>query len=133
MNTSTQRHERIMSVIEKRRTDISCTSSGIPIPTISWTINNMPTRFEQTDTSTDFRATAYSVQDVRITPASTVSRLHIDNPYPTDEGIYVCIGTSYFEGLAFTSINFTIVVVYGTLKQKCKYIRIILVYTQSRQ
>ncbi len=44
----------MVTVVEGRDVDISCTSTGVPVPTITWTLNNQTTPFRQTDVSTDY-------------------------------------------------------------------------------
>ena len=70
--------------------DISCTSLGVPVPTIAWTFNGMKTPYRQTDSSTQPVIRRYGES----TPGRVVSTLHIVNPsYPANDGVYVCTGS----------------------------------------
>ena len=73
--------------------NISCASSGIPVPTISWTINNHPAPFNETSQVTDF---IFSTSTAKITEGNVVSTLHIANiQYPAHHGVYVCTGSNH--------------------------------------
>ncbi len=57
--------------------DISCRSVGVPVPSITWEVNNQTTDFEQTDTETPFITTLTGTsgnRDVYVTPGN------IDHP-----------------------------------------------------
>ncbi len=89
----------MVTVVEGRDVDVSCTSTGVPVPTITWTLNNQTTSFSQTDVSTDFSITA--VRDssnnriADVTSGNLVSTLHIVNAqYPSHDGVYECTGDS---------------------------------------
>ena len=92
-STSVSSKADVVSVSEGGSVDISCTSTGVPVPTISWTLNNMATPFNRTDSFTDHSVFIQRAGSVAITAGRVVSTLHIVNPlYPADEGVYVCIG-----------------------------------------
>ena len=94
--------------------NISCTSTGGPVPTITWSVNNQPTNFTQTDIITQPRSTPIRQEDGTfksiITPGNVVSALHIVNPqYPTHDGVYICAGRNSIGDIATTnSVNITV-------------------------
>ena len=83
--------------------DISCTSSGVPVPTITWTFNNQPVPFSQTNTVTNYSA-AVSGVSIEVTKGNITSTLHIVNAqYPDNAGEYVCTGSNT-DGVSSSSI-----------------------------
>ena len=94
----------MVRVIEGGGVNISCTSRGVPTPTISWTLNNMTAPFNHTDTSTEPSAFSPSSGVVDITEGSVVSTLQLKNlQYPGHEGLYVCEGGNTHAGNTSTS------------------------------
>ena len=94
----------VVRVMEGGSVNISCTSTGVPTPTISWTLNNMAAPFNHTDSSTEFRAYSPSSQVAVITEGSVVSTLQLESPqYPAHEGVYVCEGSNTHAGSTSTS------------------------------
>ncbi len=90
-----------VSVLEGGAIDISCNSTGGPIPSITWTINNQNTNFNQSDVVTN---PVINTNPVTTTPGYTVSTLHIVNAqYPTHNGMYTCTGTNTISGTQQTS------------------------------
>ena len=88
----------VETVVEGGSVDISCISTGVPVPIITWKFNNQITSFSQTDVSTDFSARVIR-QGGTIVPELTrgniVSTLHIENTqYPAHNGVYECIGNN---------------------------------------
>ena len=88
--------------------DITCKSTGGPVPTITWTFNNKPTTFSQTDVIT--QATTHAVRQPDGTFVSIVmlgnviSTLHIvDAQYPTHDGMYTCTGNNSMDASDNTS------------------------------
>ena len=76
--------------------NISCTSTGGPVPTITWTLNDQPTSFSQTDIIINDNNT--------MSPGKIVSTLHISNiKFPTHEGVYICNGSNIVSGFVSTS------------------------------
>ncbi len=88
-----------VSVLEGGSIDISCNSTGGPIPSITWTINNQNTNFSQSDDATNPVITTTTT-----TTGYTVSTLHIVNAqYPAHNGVYTCTGTNTISGTQQTS------------------------------
>ena len=84
-----------VSVLESKDVNISCTSTGSPVPIITWTINNQLISFIQTDRITPPTAT---------TTGNVISTLHIvDSQYPTHDGVYTCIGNNSMDASDNTS------------------------------
>ena len=76
--------------------NISCTSTGVPVPNITWTLNNQPTTFNDSDIVTNTIDAA--------TPGNVISTLYIvDALYPTHDGMYTCTGSNTINGVIFTS------------------------------
>ena len=87
----------MVTVVEGGDVDISCTSTGVPVPTITWTLNNQTTPLNQTDIPTDFSITLGRDSSNNLIPIITsgnlMSTLHIVNAqYPSHDGVYECIG-----------------------------------------
>ncbi len=103
----------MVTVVEGGDVDISCTSTGVPVPTITWTLNNQTTPFSQTDVSTDFsirieRDSSSNLVPV-ITSGNLVSTLHIVNAqYPSHDGVYECTGDSDTGGTSSHTITLTV-------------------------
>ncbi len=104
------------SVQEDGAVNISCTSTGGPIPSITWTINNQNTNFSQSDVVTN-AVTNSNTDPVTTTPGYTISTLHIVNAkYPTHTGVYTCAGTNTISGTQRTSSTSITVQVQGKMK-----------------
>ena len=90
-----------VSVLASKDVNISCTSTGSPVPIITWMINNQPISFNQTDQITQPTAT---------TTGNVISTLHIvDAQYPTHYGVYTCTGTNTMDASDTTSsVTFTV-------------------------
>ena len=94
--------------------NISCSSAGVPIPTITWTLWDQPTPFEQIDVQTDI--VVLVVRDDNhdlvpdITPGSLESTLQIVNTqYPAHDGVYQCTGFNSHAGQNFSqSVTITV-------------------------
>ena len=96
----------MVTVSEGGSVDISCISTGVPVPTITWRLNNQATPFNQTDmtTTADIRVNINFGVDTIIN-GSVVSTLHIVNAqYPGHDGVYECIGDNSNGGSAPPSI-----------------------------
>ena len=88
--------------------NISCTSTGGPVPTITWTLNNQPTTFSQTDIIINAIDT--------MTPGIMISTLHILNiKSPTHGGVYTCNGSNIVSGSVYASSVSIILEVQGLL------------------
>ena len=82
-------------VLESKDVNITCNSTGLPVPFITWTINNQPISFIQTDQITPPTAT---------TTGNVISTLHIvDAQYPTHNGVYTCTGNNSMDASVNTS------------------------------
>ena len=84
------------SAYEGGNINISCTSTGVPIPNITWTFNNQLTSYLQSDIYTNYSVNYNTVDyGLAVFPGSVVSTLHIVNAqYPADGGVYVCTGSN---------------------------------------
>lgn len=107
MATTRTSGANVSGVYRGRNGTISCTATGVPVPTISWTFNNQTTRFNQQDSSSVHSVFVRSVgEGIVITPGQIVSTLLIENAqYPSDEGFYVCVGTNSEFGTNSAMIN----------------------------
>ena len=88
--------------------NISCSSAGVPIPTITWTLRDQPTPFEQVDVQTADIVVLF-VRNVNddlvpdVTPGSVESTLQIVNAqYPAHDGVYQCTGSNSHAGQNFS-------------------------------
>ena len=94
--------------------NISCSSAGVPIPTITWTFQDQPTPFEQIDLQKDI--VVFLVRNDNgdlvpdITPGSLESTLQIVNAqYPAHDGVYQCTGSNSHAGQNFSqSVTITV-------------------------
>ena len=89
----------VVYFIEGENRNISCISTGTPVPTITWTFNSQSTPFTQTDHLTDHNVivtgSGTALVATIVTPGNVVSTLHIVNAqYPTNSGEYVCSGSN---------------------------------------
>ena len=109
----------VLTVIEGESVDISCTSTGAPVPTISWTFGDLMTSFRQTDSPT---------------PGSVVSTLHLVNTsYPAHDGVYVCTGSNVLMSSS-ASITVLVLGMYNYEKKcscRCILISCISMHMQS--
>ena len=92
--------------------DVSCKSTGGPVPTITWTFNNQPTTFSQTDdiTQATTQISRENPNNPTITPGNVISTLHIvDALYPNHDGVYTCTGINSMDVSTTTSsVNITV-------------------------
>ena len=100
-NTSVSSGADVVTVSEGGSVNISCTSIGSPVPTISWTLNNnQMTRFTKTDLSTEPSVAVTTPPNFAVTDGVTESTLQIVNTqYPADDGVYVCTGSNTHDGV----------------------------------
>ena len=107
-------------VVEGESVNISCTSTGVPVPTVaSWIFDGRPAPFSHADTSQDVMVTVGVTGGVRVplvTLGSVESSLHIEHAqYPAHEGVYKCTGTNSHSGTNSSSTARITVQVQGTL------------------
>ena len=105
----------VTKVPEGGSINITCTSTGVPVPTITWTFDNMAAApFDYTYSTTIFGATSESGNQVDFTLGHVVSTLLVENPqYPAHQGQYVCTGRSSYARHMFISSDFIALVVQG--------------------
>ena len=95
--------------------NISCTSTGRPVPTITWKQNNQPTSFSQTDIIIN------AINSM--SPGKIISTLHILNiEYPTHEGVYTCNGSNIVSGFVSNSSVSIFLQVLGTFTSRQLYL-----------
>ena len=117
-NTAVNGGASVVTVSKGGSVDISCTSTGVPAPTITWRLNNQTAPFNQTDMTTpaDIRVNINFAVDTIIN-GSVVSTLHIVNAqYPAHDGLYECIGDNSNGGSAPPSTANITLQVQGTDK-----------------
>ena len=110
------------TLIEGGSVDISCTSTGIPTPSIVWRFRGAPTRFTATDgTPTDPSGNLpASSTDFSYTEGSVTSTLQIVAPvYPDDDGVYECFGINSHGGVDTNTSDTITVIVQGTQANTC--------------
>ena len=89
--------------------NISCTGTGIPVPTITWTANNQPTPYMQTDIFSDYSA----ISAIEVTQGSVKSTLHIVNG--AFGGEFACFGSNTHTGITETSSAIITILYLGKL------------------
>ena len=76
--------------------NIACTSTGNPVPTISWYFGTLPAPFSQNDSVQNFSADITGPSGSRMlsfTEGNITSVLQITNAvYPAHDGEYTCVG-----------------------------------------
>ena len=86
----------VVTVVEGGSVNITCISTGVPVPIITWKLNNLITSFSQTDVSRDFSVRLIRQGEILVpemTSGNIVSTLHLENTqYPAHNGVYECIG-----------------------------------------
>ena len=81
----------IVTVREGQDVDITCFSSGNPVPTITWTLGSGSTPFSQTDTTERVTAYVTSPGSYSFSEGNITSTLHITSAtYPSNDGVYTC-------------------------------------------
>ena len=92
--------------------NITCSVSGVPIPTVSWEFNNQTMPFRQTITHVDVSTTDKG----DVIPGKIISTLHLVEPvYPDQQGMYTCTGMNGFGSMAAIAITSSFVKVEGKL------------------
>ena len=111
----------IVTVLEGDSVDISCTSTGVPTPSITWSFNGTAAPFNQTDTVVDYRVTILAANDFTVDPGVITSELHIVSAsYPDHDGEYTCVGVNSEDAVFTSSSAFITVQVQGiTYSQMC--------------
>ena len=124
-----------VTVQEGDSVDITCFSSGNPIPTISWYLGASPAPFSQNDSVTEFqtditREIPGDPTVFRFTEGNITSVLQITNAvYPAHDGEYTCVGLNSHREVGNTN-NATITVqVLGRRLVTYRFIRCSIYYT----
>lgn len=85
----------VVSVNEMNSVDISCTSAGVPVPTISWRFNGQVATLNLTNSFMDHSVEVLNGGEFVLTEGYEVSTVHVVNArYPADDGVYVCTGSN---------------------------------------
>ena len=104
-----------VTILEGDSVDISCTSTGVPTPSITWSFNGTAAPFNQTDTVVDYRVNILSANQFTVDPGSITSELHIVSAsYPDHDGEYSCVGVNSEDAVFTSSSAFITVQVQGT-------------------
>ena len=90
---------------------LSCTSTGNPAPSFTWRLNgvDIPTSsYVDTPVNPSVSVTSPYTR----TDGSTTSNLNISSPeYPSDDGVYECIGVNSHGGInSNTTATITVIV-----------------------
>ena len=110
-NTTVNGGASVVTVSEGGSVNISCTSTGVPAPTITWRLNNQAAPFRQTDLTTPVTIDSQKIGSLdAISIGNVVSTLHIVNAqYPAHDGVYECIGDNSDNGTAtISATNITV-------------------------
>ena len=93
----------VATIQEGGSVTISCTSTGAPVPSISWELNGQPVPFQSVNIRTEGHVSLRRNQNAHgsnsfvpdITLGTTTSNLLIENAqYPDHNGVYACIGSN---------------------------------------
>ena len=109
MDASTTIHGTRSAYEYQLSINISCTCTGVPLPTVRWTYNGLDEiPFSHTDVSVDYgvRVTGNELgRRATLTSLGTAaSTLHLMNiRYPQDQGVYQCIGSNTGTSITATS------------------------------
>ena len=113
-NTTVTSGAGVVVLSEGDNVNISCSSAGVPIPTITWTLQDQPTPFEQIDVQTNTVVLLVRNDNealvADVTPGSLESTLQIVNAqYPAHDGVYQCTGSNSHAGQNFSqSVTITV-------------------------
>ena len=102
-------HAQSVYIPERININISCTSIGGPVPSITWTINNLTTDFSQTDVVHREMFSSGVVTLGNITSTLNI----VDARYPAHDGVYTCTGTNTVSGLAYSSSDYITIQIQG--------------------
>lgn len=123
-NTAPQQTTTV-TVLEGSSVNISCTSTGNPIPTILWELQGSPAPFQQSSRVSGYQATMTGNQQLSFTQGNISSVLHITSAaYPAHNGQYTCVGFSLHSGKIRTN-NATISVNVQGMQLNCVTIHVI--------
>lgn len=102
--------------IEGEDVNISCNSTGIPIPTITWTVDNQAVTYSQTDITYDYSAGSFEEGSFEVNPGVIISSLLITNlQYSAHHDVvYVCTGQNIYGEDTSNSYASTRLQVLGT-------------------
>ena len=102
--TTTPHQTTTVTILEGGSANISCASTGNPIPTISWELRGSTAPFQQSNRVSDYQATAIGNQQLSFTQGNVSSVLQITSAaYPAHSGQYTCVGFSSHGGRSRTS------------------------------
>ena len=123
-NTTVTSGAGVVVLSEGDNVNISCSSAGVPIPTITWTVRDQPTAFEQIDVPIDIDITRVRDNNgdlvADVTLGSLESTLQIVNAqYPAHDGVYQCTGSNSHAGQNFSQ-SITITVQVQGMPDSCK-------------
>ena len=93
-----------VTVLDGDSVNISCFSTGNPVPTITWYLGTSVAPFPQSDTvnNLEARVTGFGISE--ITNGNITSVLMIENAaYPAHDGEYTCVGLNSNRGEDNTS------------------------------
>ena len=101
-----------ITVNEGSPVNITCTVSGVPIPNVSWELNDQIAPFMQTITHVNVSTTTNG----HVLPGKVISTLHLINPlYPDHQGTYECTGENEFGRIAGAGIALSLVNIQGNI------------------
>ena len=106
-----------VTIQEGDSVNITCFSSGNPVPTISWYLGDSLAPFPDWNSVEEFQAVVTGqtgIGQFAFTEGNITSVLQITNAvYPAHDGVYTCVGLNSHRGRDNTS-NATITVQVGT-------------------
>jgi hypothetical protein len=95
---------------------LSCSSTGVPLPTISWSVNGQIVNFDRIDQSTEPSLFIHTPRYTSATLGIVNSTIRIEDiQYLADDGVYLCTGSIVHAGGEDTSSASLIVDVLGML------------------
>ena len=116
-NTTAISGPTVITVFEGDSVDITCTSTGVPTPSITWSFNGTVAPFNQTDSIVDFQVgyiRYYGEVQAVVDPGTITSYLNIVSAsYPDHDGVYTCVGVNSEDAIFTSSSAFITVQVQG--------------------